>query len=291
MDYLYICNTAADSISKVHLEKFEEERIKLCNKNGKVGPHGICCWGSDLIVANSYSNTISKVDIVSGREIGSFYIGKHCNDVEVYNCEAYVTCGESNSVVIFDLAQNRIVEELPCENNPHSIAVHPKGLIAISNMESDSITLIDGENKENNKTIKVGAFPIKVQFSKDGSILYVCESNLGSDKPGSIGIISISQMKIKSRVPVGKCPVDICIDGKEGYVSNFNGGSISVLNLEADEEIKRIEIGGMPRSIIMKDRYLYIGDNYNNLLIRYDVYKSRKKAMSIGSEPTGMTLV
>jgi len=158
-------------------------------------------------------------------------------------------------------------------------------------MESDSITVIEASNKESSKDIKVGAFPVKIQFSKDGKMLYVCESNMGSDKSGSISIVSMKEMRVVNRISVGKCPVDICIDAKECYVSNFIGGNISVLNLEANEEIKRIEVGGMPRSIIKKERHLYIGDNYNNLLIRYDILLDRKKVISIGSEPTGMTLV
>lgn len=57
-------------------------------------------------------------------KIESYYIGMHCNDVAVLNKEAYIICGECNNVVIFDLLKNRISEEIPCGNLPHSITLN-----------------------------------------------------------------------------------------------------------------------------------------------------------------------
>ena len=47
----------------------------------------------------------------------------------------------------------------------------------------------------------------------------------------------------------------------------------------------------MPRGILEDEKYLYVGDNYNNLLFRIDKITENKKAISIGGEPTGMTLL
>jgi YVTN family beta-propeller protein len=293
MDCLYICNTASDYISRINVEKFiEANKIPLNSRFGKSGPHGICCWKSDIITANSYSNSISKIDIINGKEMGSYYIGGNCNDVEVYRDEAYITCGEANNLTIFDLNINKIVEEIPCGNFPHSISINrQKGLIAVANMESDSVTIIDCSDKEHSKEIKVGSYPTKAIFSKDKEYIYVCESNLDSDDNGAISIISLNSLTILKRISVGKGPVDLCCDDKLCYISNFTEGSISIVYLKDMEEIKKVYLGGMPRGIVNKDRYLFIGDNYCNTLIRYDIYKDRKKSIPIGGEPTGMILV
>ena len=292
MEYLYICNTASDYISKIDLEILHLGKITLCNKTGRVGPHGICSWGSNLITANSYSNSISMIDPVQGNEIGNQYIGIHCNDVDVYEDDAYIPCGELNNIVVFDLKLNKIVEELPCGNSPHSIAIHKKlGLLVVTNMESGSITLVDCKNKENNKEISVGPYPTKALFSEDGKSIYVCESNIGSDKNGSISIISLNTLSLANRVSVGRSPVDFYCDGIICYVSNFNEGTISMVYLQDRGELKKIVVGGMPRGIIKKGRYLYVGDNLCNMLIKYDIYKDEKKVIIIGGEPTGMILI
>jgi YVTN family beta-propeller protein len=293
MDYLYICNMASDYVSKVDLGTFaEKEKIILSNKGTKVGPHGICCWKNDLITANCYNNSITRIDLISGKEDASYYIGRHCNDVDVYKDIAYIICGESNDIVAFDLISNKIIEEIPCGSLPHSIAINKNsGLIAVSNMQSDSITLINPGTNECLKEIKVGPYPTKAIFSSDGKKMFVCESNLGSDKTGTISIVSVETCSVVSRIKVGKAPVDLWCDGLICYVSNFNEGTVSVVYLEDNEEVKRINIGGMPRGIVKKGRYLYIGDSYSNLLIKYDIYMDKKKVIPIGGEPTGMTLV
>lgn len=293
MDYLYVCNTGSDYLSRVNLESFEEtDRITLNNKLGKVGPHGLYCWKSDLITANSYSNSISRIDMVKGIEGNSYYIGMHCNDVGVFADEAYIACGESNNIVVFDLNLDKIVEEIPCGIFPHSIAIDKNtGTVAVANMGSDSVTLIGCSSRENIREIKVGPYPTKCVFSRDGKKLFVCESNLGSDATGTIAIISLPYCGVEARIPAGKGSVDICCLEQVCYVSNFSEGSLSVIYLQDMEQVKTINIGGMPRGIANKGRYLYIGDNYGNRLIRYDIYNERKKIIPIGGEPTGIIVI
>ncbi|GAA0718247.1 YncE family protein [Clostridium malenominatum] len=294
MNSLYICNTSSDCISKVNLQNFREEsKITLAPINfGKIGPHGICRYNERLLVANSYGNSLSIIDIKENREIESFFIGAHCNDAVVYNDYAFIICGELNSVIVFDLKKNKLVEEIPCGNLPHSIALNKeKKLLIISNMENDTVTLIDCENRENFKNIKVGSYPTKAIFSNDGQHIIVCESNLGSDFKGGISILSAKTYKLLYRIAAGNSPVDMFLEGEYCYVSNFGDGTISIIDICYYEETKKINLGGMPRGIIKIGDYIYVGDNYNNLLIKTHIESESKKSIPIGGEPTGMILV
>ena len=146
MGNLFVCNTSSDNISIVSLESFLiEDKISLSNDYGsKVGPHGICMYKDELIIANSYGNNICRVDIKEKRILETFFIGSHCNDVAVLDDKAYIICGEANSMIVFDLIKNQFEELIPCENGPHSISVNKeKKLIVVANMENDSITLIN----------------------------------------------------------------------------------------------------------------------------------------------------
>lgn len=293
MKYLFICNTSSDCISKVNLENFKEERkIDLNSSNyTRIGPHGICKYKDKLITANSYGNGISIVDIKENNEVNDHFIGMHCNDVIVHKDNAYIICGESNNVVIFDLIKGRLLEEIPCGNLPHSIAINKeKEIILISNMKNDSLTLID-LNNSSSKTIRVGAYPTKSIFSFDGNYIFVCESNLGCDAKGSIAIISLKNLSVLNRIKVGNSPVDMYYDGRYSYVSNFGDGTISIVDTSRYKEVKRLIVGGMPRGIVKLDKKIYVGDNYNNLLIEYNLGENIKKTIPIGGEPTGMVLI
>lgn len=293
MSKLYVCNTSADCISKVNLDLFvEEEKIYLDKDNQrKIGPHGIYVYKDKLLTANSYDNSISMVNI-DNYETESYFVGMHCNDLSVYDNKAYVICGDSDDIIVFDLEKKSIVEAIPCGNLPHSIYIcKKKNLIIVANMNSDSITIIDCALNGAIKNIRVGAYPTKAVITTDGNYILVCESNIGMDSKGSISIISLKNYNVIYKIPVGNSPVDMYCNEKYCYVSNFGDGTISVLDVNNYKEVKKIKVGGMPRGILEDERYLYVGDNYNNLLFRIDKITENKKAISIGKEPTAMTLL
>lgn len=293
MGNLFVCNTSSDNISMISLENFKmENEISLSNDfRDRVGPHGICIYKEELLVANNYSNNICRIDIKEKKMLDSFFIGLHCNDVAVLDDKAYIICGESNSMIVFDLIKNEFIELIPCENGPHSISVNKeKKLIVVTNMENDSVTLMDCSRDIKVNNIRVGNYPTKALISVDGNYIYVCESNLGADARGSISIIATKTHQLLFKILVGNSPVDICCDEKFCLVSNFGDGTISLINMNYHVEEKRLNIGGMPRGIIKQGKYIYVGDNYNNTLMQIEFLTANKKVIPIGGEPTGMII-
>lgn len=293
LKYLYVCNTSSDSISKVDLENFTQvDKILLRNDSRRIGPHGICINSNQIFTANNYTNDISIVDIKNKKNVENYTIGMHCNDVKILNDTAYVICGNSNILAAFNLQEKGIQTQIPCGSLPHSMHIDKRrNIMVIANMNDDSITLVDCKKNTVIKNIRVGAYPTKAVFSPNGDYIYVCESNLGLNYKGSISIISLKNFQILNRVKVGNSPVDMYLDTSFCYVSNFGDGSISIVDMTNAKEVKVIRVGGMPRGIIRLKKDLYIGDNYNNLLMKIDITNENKKVISIGGEPTGMTLI
>lgn len=294
MGNLFVCNTSSDNIAIVSLENFKmENQISLSNDiRNRVGPHGICLYKSELLVANNYSNSICRIGVKENKMLDNFFIGFHCNDVTVLEDKAYIVCGESNSMIVFDLIKNQFEELIPCENGPHSISSNKeKKLIVVANMENDSITLMDCSSGIKVSNIRVGNYPTKALISVDGNYIYVCESNLGRDARGSISIISTKTLVVLFRILVGNSPVDMCSDEKFCLVSNSGDGTLSLINMNYHIEAKSLNVGGMPRGIIKHGKYIYVGDNYNNTLMQIEFLKGTKKVIPIGGEPTGIIIV
>ncbi|AGK97933.1 YncE family protein [Clostridium pasteurianum] len=293
MKNLFICNGYSDSISIVDTSifgKVGEISLKQ-NHIDRIGPHGICVYNDKLLVANNYSNSLSLINIEKKKVEKDFFVGMNCNDVKVIKHNAFVVCGDINNIVNYSLEKNQIEEEIPCGDMPHSIDIHEifKGIV-VSNMNSDSITFFQYENNDNISNVRVGKYPTKALFSEDGKMIFVCESNIGSDECGNISIFSSKDLKILHRIPVGNSPVDMFIEKKMCFVSNFGDGTISIIDLKNFIEISRIDVGGMPRGIIKDRENIYIGDNYNNLLLCINFNDCNKKVICIGKEPTGMLL-
>lgn len=294
MSKLYVCNTYSDNISVVDVDKFKEDRKIFFTSPTleKKGPHSICEYKDKLLVANMYSNTISIFDREKEKELQSYFIGMHCNDMVVWKNKVYAICGDSNYVVVFNLETNEIEEQIPCGDFPQSIEINrQKKIILISNFQSDSITLMDLEDSKNIKEIKVGSYPTKAVFTVNGEHIIVCESNMGGDIKGNLSIISVKGLKLFNKILVGKYPVDMYINASYGFISNFGDGTVSVVDINNYKEVKKINVGGMPTGIIKLGDNIYVGDNYNNLLIKANLLEESKKVISIGGEPTGMTYI
>lgn len=293
VSFLYVCNTSSDNISKINLASFKEEiKIPLgMDKINKIGPHDLCVYNDMLLSANMYSSSLSFISLNEDKEIENYFIGMHCNGVKVWQDNAYVICGETNSLFLFSLTKKKIIEEIPCGIFPHCISICEKNNLAVvANMHSESITLIDLSSKECIKSIKVQSYPTKATFSEDGRYILVCESKMGLNRRGTLNIIDLKTLESLKRIEAGSCPVDIFLDGKYCFISNFADGTLSIIDINNRKEEKRIKIGGMPRGIVKSGKYLYAGDNYNNVLVQVDLIKESKKVITIGGEPTGMTL-
>jgi len=294
VSYLYICNTSCDSLSIVDIESFQMTGYIALFRDTKekVGPHGLCRYKNYILTANNYSNSLSIVEPYIGRELESYFIGMHCNDIVTKDNTAYIICGESNSLVSFDMEQKRIAELLPCGSNPHSIDMDKERKeLVICSMESQSITLVDTSDFTCHRQIRVGDYPTSALFSIDGQKVMVCESNLGTEGRGSVAFFAVKGCKLINRVPVGNSPVAMCCDKSYCYVSNYGEGSISIIDINGSREIKRINVGGMPRGILKYGDYIYVGDQYKNLLLKIHLRSEIKKAIPLGGEPTGMLLI
>ena len=293
MDKLYICNTGSDYITELNLNGYKENKINLTSFNEKIGPYSLDKYKDYLIIINKYNSSLVKIDKANHQYREYYDIGAQPNDVKIYEDKAYVLCGEGNSLVIFDLKNNRIDECIYSGIYPHRIDIcREKGLGIITNMLSNNIMLINCKDSSIIKEIKVKHYPTKAIFIDDGENLLVCESYMGADKPGIIKKINIKTGNVLQELSTGNYPADIVWDSIEGeaYVTNFNDGSISIVNVRDMKEEERILIKGTPMAVLKKNKELYIGDNHNNSLILYNLYNKKMKIIPLGKEPNGMML-
>lgn len=292
MKNIFISNTSRSSIEVIELETFTMvTSIKLNDDGRNVGPHNLCLYNDKIITANNYSNGITIIDKNQLCKVEDIYIGAHCNDIKTFGNYAYVACGDNNNVAVFDLEKKNLLELLPCGDNPHSIdLLKSKGLLLVSNFNDNSITLINLNYKTEITNIKVGPNPTKAVFSYDGNYIYVCESNVYGNGDGSIAIICLKNLSVINRVAVGRIPIDFYYDGNFCYISYFGEGIIRIVDISNKKVIEKINVGGIPKSIIRLKDNLYYCDYLSDSIIRTNIVKEDKKAITLGGELNGMII-
>lgn len=290
MSSIVLCNTGADSLSKIDLDTFDVKKILFKLSEIPVGPHGIRRYDNEIITANNYSDSISIFSGATFEEIKNIKIGPKPNDLVKVGDRIYTICGESNSIVAYNLNQNRVLWEFNIGNWPHSIDYcNKKELLFVSNLEENCTKIITLDDCQIVKTLSTPEYPIKVKISNDKKNIYICESYLGSDENGYLDIFSIETFNRVARIEVGTSPIDMYEDDKNIYVSNFTEGSISIIDKIKFKSVKTLYIGGMPKGILKKDNKIYIGDYLKGRLIVVDDEKI-KKIIAIESEPNAMIL-
>ena len=290
MSSIVLCNTGADSLSKIDLDTFQVKKILFKLSEKPVGPHGIRKYDDEIITANNYSDSISIFSGDNFEEVRNIKIGPKPNDLVKVRDKVYTICGESNAIVAYDLNQNRVLWELNTCNWPHSIDYcDKKNLLFVSNLEENCTKIINLDDYQIVKTLLTPEYPTKVKISNDKKNIYVCESYLGSDDNGYLDIFSIETFDRIARIEVGTSPIDMYEDNENIYVSNFTEGSISIIDKRSFKLIKTIYIGGMPKGILKKDNKIYIGDYLKGRLIVVEDEKI-KKIIAIESEPNAMIL-
>lgn len=291
MNSLLVCNTGSDSISKINIKDFYVENLLLKIGEKPIGPQGLCINNNTIYITNNYNNSISIVDKETLNEEGNFYIGADPNDVIYYNDRLYISCGEANSVIVYDLIENKIVFKLPTGLWPNSIEIDKSNeVILVSNLQGNNVSIIDIESNKEIAQVKTLEYPTQIRISKDKKKFYVCESYIGDVKSGYIEVFSLEDFKSLKRIKVGKSPMDICDDGNLLYISNFNDGTISIVDIDLEKEIENIIVGGMPKTILKYENNLFIGDYLRGKIIVLDLESRLTKAIAIGSEPNAMAL-
>lgn len=94
----------------------------------------------------------------------------------------------------------------------------------------------------------------------------------------TLAVVDPESMRVVARVPVGAGPHEVITsrDGRFAYVTNYGaqqpGNSISVIDLAARKEAKRIDLGPLmrPHGIVERDGKIYFTVETNRAVARYD---------------------
>src|SRR5207244_3824055 len=91
-----------------------------------------------------------------------------------------------------------------------------------------------------------------------------------------LAIVDPATLKIVARVPVGEAPHEVATDGKLAFVGNYGsrtpGSTLSVVDLAAQKEIKRLDLGALrrPHGIVVAGGKVWFTAEVNKLIARYD---------------------
>jgi YVTN family beta-propeller protein len=183
---------------------------------------------------------------------------------------AYAAAGPNDLVRAYDVdtATGKLTETAPIvlapkKDGKYTGSVYPAGL-AISadggtlystNLQDESVSIIDATTATVKKTAKVGHNPYDIVLSDDGATAYV--SNWGgtvtlatktegqkAKRPGTVSVVDTASGKEEFMVGVGTHPSAMAIDRAHDllYVANSDSDNISVIDTTSNEVKKTVSL-------------------------------------------------
>ena len=201
-----------------------------------------------LIIGNKGEDTVSFIDLASGRELARPKTGANPHEVAISpdGKQAAVVAYGGQTIDIFDIAKRASVRTIDLSPNerPHGIVWLADGRIIATTERSKTLTIIETRTGD-----KISAIPTEqeishmVAVSPDAARAYV--TNIRS---GTVTAIDLKEGKKIRDLPAGKEPEGLALtpDGRQLWVAARASDEVFVFDTTELKEIARLQVGKVP---------------------------------------------
>lgn len=189
-----------------------------------------------LYIHNTRSGEISKVSIPGHEVIGEIPIGLYTDYVAVSpdqgtlyvnrieglpGVSAGAAIGDSGELIAIDTASDRIRWRLPVDGMPHHMTASQDG-----------------------------RYNHGIALTKDETMLFA-----NGSVANYVAVYSHPKLELIKTIPVGTDPNYVLFgrDGRFAYVSNRGSNDLSIIDVAALAEVKRLKLGRYPQRMVIAD--------------------------------------
>lgn len=201
-----------------------------------------------LLVGNKGENSLSFVDLASGRELGRAPTGPMPHEIAISpdGARAAVVAYGGAQIDIYDVARRerlRTVDLAP-NQGPHGIAWLSDGRILATTERSQSLTIVDTGRDFAVTSIATGQPGTHmVAVSPDRSRAFT--ANIAA---GTVSVLDLAEGRKLRDIEVGGEPEGIALtpDGRELWVGNRGGASVQAFDTTRFERLAEVPTGPVP---------------------------------------------
>ncbi len=204
--------------------------------------------GDVLLVGNKGENTLSFIDLASGRELGRSPTGPMPHEIAVSpdGRQAAVVAYGGRSLDVYDVASRARLRTIDLAPNqgPHGLVWLGDGRILATTERSQSLTVVDTRRGDAVSAIPTGQQGTHmVAVSPDRTRAYT--ANIGS---GTVTVIDLAEGRKLRDLAVGGRPEGIALsrDGRELWVGDLEGARVQAYDTRTFERLAEVRTGPVP---------------------------------------------
>ncbi|HET9335684.1 MAG TPA: YncE family protein [Sphingomicrobium sp.] len=204
--------------------------------------------GPVLLIGNKGEDTVSFVDLASGKELGRSPTGRMPHEIAISpdGKQAAVVAYGGTTIDLFDVASRTRLKAIDLAPNegPHGIAWLKDGRIIVTTERSQSIAVVDpsaGKVSSSIKTDQQGTHMVAV--TADGTTAYT--ANIPA---GTVSVIDLTQAKKLRDIAVGGRPEGIALSKDELvlWVGDLEGSRVQAFDTDTFDRLAEVKTGGVP---------------------------------------------
>jgi YVTN family beta-propeller protein len=238
--------------------------ISLCTLAGSLVHANV------VVVLNSRDATVSLLDQVTYKEIGSLAVGKEPHHLMATpdNKSLIVASAVGNELIFLDPKTGQLQRRIKDIDDPYQIGFSPDQKWFVANalrLDRVDIYSYDGKDPKLVKRVPLARLPSHMAFSADSKTVFVTQQ--GNDQ---VSAIDLATQTVKWSLPVGKLPAGIWMTPDDKYllVGIMGSNYVEVIDWRAQKTIKKIKAGeGAHNFLPMGDkRHLFVSNRISNTI-------------------------
>jgi YVTN family beta-propeller protein len=223
-----------------------------------------------VVVLNSRDASVSLLDQVSYKEIGTIAVGKEPHHLMPTpdNKSLIVASAMGNELVFLDPKTGQVQNRIKDIIDPYQIGFSPDQKWFVSNalrMDHVDVYSYNGIELKLAKRLPLTRLPSHMAFSADSSTVFVTQQ--GSDQ---VSAIDLATQSIKWTMPVGKLPAGITMTPDDKYllVGIMGSDYVEVIDWRAQKSVKKIKAGeGAHNFRALGDkRHIFVSNRVSNTI-------------------------
>ena len=176
---------------------------------------------------------------------------------------------------LIDPEAMEVVGDIQTGAAPSGIALSPDGrFLAVAERDADRLAIFDAETLATLHRIETGARPFGVRFAPDGRVV---SADVGSN---TVTLADPASGEVLGSVKTGERPYGVAFSGKNGFVTDQYGDTVTVFDATTLIPVGRLDVGEYPEGIDVSTdgQSLFVANWFSNTITVIDA--TRGEAMA-----------
>ncbi len=210
--------------------------------------------GQRAFVTNAEDNTVTVVDIVNRKTIGTIKVGNYPHGLRVSpdGGSIYVANVQEGTVSVIDTRSLSEVARVKVGTTPVQVGFTPDGnRVYVSLRDENKVAVIDTVKREVIARIDVGRSPIQVYATPDSRLLYVANQGTADQPDDKVSVIDVTSGAVIKTIQTdaGAHGVVVSNDGAFVFVTNIVDNTVSEIAVATQSVVRTHLVGKGPNGI------------------------------------------